>query len=63
MIIVDQSRRWLFSEMQGNYTNPAAYNDAYVSGNFTIMTEEEYGQQDSVYSESQPHGSVVKRPR
>jgi len=51
--------------MRRNYTSQDVYNDAYASGNFTIMTEEEYAKekQDSVYSESQPNGSVVKRAR
>jgi len=49
--------------MRGNYTSQDVYNDAYASGNFTIMTEEEYGKQGPVYSEKRPNGSVVKRAR
>jgi hypothetical protein len=49
--------------MKGNWTSQDVYNDAYATGNFTIVAEEDYEKEDSVYSETRPNGCSVKKTR
>jgi hypothetical protein len=46
--------------MQGDFRAPGVESDVYVSGNFTILTKEEYEKLDTTYREN---GGVLRTAR